>query len=82
MKTKQLAYILIKVFGLTIFVAGIETIAGGLFNLFQFRSGGNYMTPTSALMMPGRGIITLIIGFFLIVRSRHIADYLFKNDDE
>jgi hypothetical protein len=81
MKPKQLAYVLIKVFGLSLFVTGILGIAGGLLNLFQFRSGGG-ITPVGALMMPAHGIISMVIGFFLIVRSRHLADYLFKDDDE
>ena len=82
MKSKQLAYVLIKILGLSIFVGGIEVIAGGLLNLFQFRSPGSYITITGALMMPAQGIISMAIGFILIIRSRHIADYLFKDDDE
>ena len=82
MKTKQLAYILIKIFGLTIFVSGVMNIAGGILNLIQVRSAGGYMTLTGALMTPTHGIISLAIGFILIAKSRHIADYLFKDDDE
>jgi len=82
MKSKQLAYVLIKILGLSIFVGGITIIAGGLLNLFQYRNPGTSISISGALMMPAHGIISLAIGFFLIVRSRHLADYLFKDDDE
>jgi len=83
MKTKQLAYVLTKIFGLSIFVNGILSIASGIITLLIFRSnGGSYMPISSALTMPAHGVITIAIGFILIVSSRQITEYLFKDEVE
>ena len=40
------------------------------------------MPISSALTMPAHGVITIAIGFILIVSSRQITEYLFKDEVE
>lgn len=83
MKTKQLANVLIKILGLSVLVQGIPSILITLFSMLEaggvgFGLRANYgywlhLLPT---------LIMVVIGIYLIVRSRDVATFLFKDEDE
>ena len=83
MKTKQLANVLIKILGLAVIVQGIPSILAGLASMLQFGGLGfgsrgeyNYflhLLPT---------LIMVASGIYLIVKSRDVAAFLFKDEDE
>ena len=88
MKSKQLANVLIKILGLSVIVHSFPTILGSLFVLMQ--SGGqvtvsNYgrvsAAPDNSLFIAS-SLVTVFIGVFLIVKSRAIAEFLLKAEDE
>jgi len=66
MKSKQLANVLIKVLGLSVFINGILSLTGGLLALSQLSRG----MPWQSLVMPGsHGIFAMAIGIYLIETS-------------
>lgn len=79
MKSKQLANVLIKILGLSALILGIPSIIATLFTLLQARgvvSRGDFWR------YPLSSVILVAIGGYLIVKSRDVAAYLFKDDDE
>ena len=79
MKTKQLANVLIKIFGLSLFITGILAFVGGLLELPQISRG---MPWQATLSVFGHGIVQLAIGIYLMAKSKDITGFLFKDDDE
>lgn len=82
MKTKQLANILIKILGLSVIVHGIPSILTGLLTVLQaggvgFGSRGGYFW-----LYPLSSVVLLAVGIYLILKSRDVAAFLFKDDDE
>jgi hypothetical protein len=82
MKTKQLANVLIKVLGLSVLVHGIPSILTGLWTMLQagtvgFGSHGNYYW-----RYPLSSVVLVAVGIYLIVRSREVTAFLFKDKDE
>ncbi|MCX6895426.1 MAG: hypothetical protein NTZ16_08030 [Verrucomicrobia bacterium] len=83
MKSKQLANVLIKILGLSVLVHGVPSVITGLTGLFgmlQVRGGGSrsdyfWLYPLSSVILVGFGI-------YLIVKSRDVAAFLFKDEDE
>jgi hypothetical protein len=80
MKTKQLANVLIKILGLSLLIGSINRIIFALsFNTArEIRSapqGFNWFHAISEAIVP-------VIAIFLIVKSRALAEFLFKNEDE
>jgi hypothetical protein len=79
MKTKQLANVLIKILGLSVLVHSIPGIGSGLFYFTRERgiasSGDGWLYALTTVILPTIGII-------FIVKSRDIAGFLFKNEDE
>jgi len=87
MKSKQLANVLIKIIGLYICVFAIPTfitaIVVGLSNysiLGQSNNGTAILVRTLSTLISAA--IQAALGIFLIVLSRKIAGFLFKNEDE
>ena len=81
MKTKQLANVLIKILGLSVLVHGIPSIITGLLTLVRASgvgSRGDYFF----WVYPLSSVVLVAIGICLIVKSREVAEYLFKGDDE
>jgi len=81
MKTKQLANILIKILGLSVIVHGIPSIITGFLPMLQAigrssSSGGFYW------LYPFSSVILVVIGIYLVVKSRDVAAFLFKDEDE
>ena len=82
MKTKQLANILIKILGLSVLVHGIPSIVSGLLPMLQaIGSNGNYHS-NYYWVYPLSSVISVVIGIYLIVKSRDVTAFLFKDEDE
>jgi hypothetical protein len=81
MKSKQLANVLIKILGLSVSVHGIPSVITGLFQLLQYRGmgsqGGGYYW-----LLPFSSVILVAIGIYLVIKSRDVAAFLFKDEDE
>jgi len=82
MNTRQLTNVLIKVLGLSLIAHGIPAIISmAMTTLIEEGMGAR----TAGLFPSWVGqiapVATLIIGIILIVASRSIADFLFRNDD-
>ena len=84
MKSKQLANVLIKILGLSVLVEGIPSILNGLFSLLQLRGAGSQIGNMGYFfwLYPLSSVVTAVIGVYLIVKSREVAEYLFKGDEE
>jgi hypothetical protein len=79
MKTKQSACVLIKILGLSVFVASIPGIITGLFNARLARGAGS---PGDWWFFPVPSLVLAAIGIYLIAQSRQVTALLFKSDDE
>ena len=80
MKSKQLANVLIKILGLSVLVHGIPSIISGLLSMLQVRgmgSQGSYFW-----LYPLSPVIVVAIGIYFIAKSRDVAAFLFKDEDE
>jgi len=92
MKSKQLADVLIKILGLSLCVhsipASLEIAISGIQLLIQAMHNGSEYTVnrfpyfTSPAIYWISAVVEVAIGIYLIVRSRKIAEFLFKNEDE
>jgi hypothetical protein len=80
MKSKQLANVLIKILGLSLCAQSVVRIVMGILSILTIRSnmgGGPFLWDNFLA-----GSIMVAIGIFLIIKSRNIAEYLFKGEDE
>jgi hypothetical protein len=79
MKSKQLANVLIKILGLSVFIHSIPNVVTGLYNAVRVSTvrgtGDWWFYPVSSLVLTAAGI-------YLIVRSRNVAECLFKNEED
>lgn len=82
MKPKQLANILIRVLGLYLCAQSIAPILNGIIAFANASSsyGAGYRT-SMAYYIAG-GIIPAFIGVFFILRSRWLAEKLFRDEAE
>jgi ABC-type antimicrobial peptide transport system permease subunit len=83
MKTKQLAKMLIQILGIYFFIGGIPSVISGLLMVLAglFSSGTAKYESYEWTYSVG-GVIQLLVGIFIIVKSRKIAEFLCKGDDE
>ncbi len=86
MKTKQLANILIKILGLSLFVHAIAYVLSELIPTLQTIAHSiSYPEKTfwnySWIQIVSQ-VILMAIGIFLILKSREVAAFLFKHDEE
>lgn len=79
MKSKQLANVLIKVLGLSVVIHSVPAIITGLFNVVRARGSGS---PGDYLFYPVSSVVLLALGIYLIINSRCVTEWLFKNEDE
>jgi hypothetical protein len=79
MKTKQLANVLIKLLGLSEVFHSIPAMISGMFGLMQSRGMGS---PGGFWLYPGLSMVMAAIGIYFIVKSRDIAEFLFKGEVE
>jgi len=82
MTKKQLADVLIKILGLSFCVDGVVRAASGILNLFAMLTIRNGSSSLYIWLNPLTGLLLAVIGFLLIVLSRPIADFLFKDEAE
>ena len=83
MNSKQLATVLIKVLGLSIAIDGVHTLVTGLLQLFRIGQMGRFMPPSDPLMLlVSNAIVSLLIGIYLITRTRNIVGFLLRDGDE
>ena len=79
MKTKQLANVLIKILGLSLLIQNINNVILGLLGVLQGRGIGS---PSPFWAYPLMVMVVPVIGICLIVKSRAVAEFLFKNEEE
>ena len=84
MKSKQLANVLIKILGLSVCIHAIPLVVSGfMMGMFGFIVGGAESGEVIRILSsPIGAAVEAAVGIFLIVKSRKIAEFLFKNDDE
>jgi hypothetical protein len=86
MKSKQLANVLIKITGLYICVFAIPALVAGIVvwltshDLWAQSNRGTLLTEMLSALV--RSAVQAGVGVFLIVWSRPIAGWLFKNEEE
>ncbi|MGC9944277.1 MAG: hypothetical protein ABSE48_20815 [Verrucomicrobiota bacterium] len=85
MKSKQLANVLIKVLGLYICLCAIPEIIGGILTEFTLRG----LSKPDAAQIVMRTVsfalgfaMQAVVGIIIIIKSRKIAEFWFKNEDE
>jgi hypothetical protein len=79
MKSKQLANVLIKILGLSVAIHSIPGVITGLYNVARVRSAGG---PGDYWFYPLSSLVLAAIGIYLVVKSRAVTEFLFKNDEE
>ena len=80
MKTKQLANVLIKILGLSECAQSAMHCVSGLVNLIAAAG----VTGRTLFLWPNflSGAVLAAIGIFLIMQSRAVAEFLFKDEAE
>jgi hypothetical protein len=85
MKSKQLANVLIKIIGLYVCLCTIPGLVSGISIAFV------YVYPLGAKLNEGifrlvsysiGDVVEVLVGIFLIVKSRKLAEYWFKDEAE
>lgn len=82
MKSKQLANVLIKILGLSVCIHAIPGfVSGFLRGLFSYseRSSGVY---SHEWVYAVGSAVYMVAGIILVVQSRCVAEFLFKNEAE
>jgi hypothetical protein len=82
MKSKQLANVLIKIIGLYVCLCAIPGLVSGVLAFFAFDMGGKNERILSALSYSIGDAVQVLVGVFLIIKSRKLSDFWFKNEDE
>jgi hypothetical protein len=81
MNQKQLANVLIKILGLSMCAYSIAPIAIGIVNLFSnLLDLVQYNVHSNTWSYSMTGLLSAVIGVYLIIRSRSIADKLLKDE--
>jgi len=83
MKSKQLANVLIKVAGLYICLLAIPNVVSGILVVFSPSLGLKWSEGMFRLGSYAIGCaVQMVVGIFLIIKSRTLAAFWFKNEDE
>jgi hypothetical protein len=83
MKSKQLANVLIKIIGLYVCLCAIPELATGIAAALLRIAGTPHVNNDLWALTNAIGAgVQAGVGIFLIVKSRKIAEFWFKNDDE
>jgi hypothetical protein len=84
MKSKQLANVLIKIVGLYVCLCATPGLVSGIAPVFALVAGSpkwdDYMFTVLADAIGA--VIQLVVGIFLVVKSRKLSEFWFKNEDE
>jgi hypothetical protein len=83
MKSKQLANVLIKILGLSVCLHGIPSfVSGFIIGFFSLGVVGGSTAAGRSWAYVAAAAVELAIGIFFIVRSRYVAERLFRSEDE
>jgi hypothetical protein len=93
MKSKQLANVLLKILGLSMCLHTIPSffsmISVAITPLWLSTAGSSaiqdrfiHQAIAGALSIAASGVIEIVIGILVIVKSRKIVEFWFKNEDE
>jgi hypothetical protein len=85
MKSKQLANVLIKIIGLYICICAIPSFLSGI--IVALAPFGLSKTDTTGMVLRMESFsfgyaVQAAVGIFIIIKSRKIAEFWFKNEDE
>ena len=83
MKSKQLANVLIKILGLSVCVHAVPPLIMGIYDLVVYISAPRATIPGGGFwfyIMPN--LFYVAVAIYFMIKSRKIADFLFKNEDE
>jgi hypothetical protein len=83
MKSKQLANVLIKTIGLYICLCAIPGFISGILLIFSSAMGVTWSEKLFSMGSYSIGeVVQAAVGIFIIIKSRKIAEFWFKNEDE
>ena len=82
MKSKQLANVLIKILGLSVCLYGIPSFVSGFLKGLFYPAATGSNVPSQSWVYTVGSLVYLVMGIFLILRSRYVAEKLFKGEDE
>jgi hypothetical protein len=83
MKSKQLANVLIKIIGLYVCLCAIPNFVSGILIAFVPSVGAKWSEEMIRIVSYAMGdAVQAAVGILLIVKSRKLAQYWFKNEDE
>ena len=85
MKSKQLADVLIKILGLSMFVhlvANSTLLIGSIASLIRITRLINQTDLSSSIGYGTSALLQIFLAFLLITKSKSIAGFLFKNEEE
>ena len=88
MKSKQLANVLIKIIGLYICLCAIPGVVSGILALFAPLFAPPVEVPKwsetlfRVFSWAIGDAVQAVVGIFLIIKSRKLAEFWFKNEDE
>lgn len=85
MKSKQLADVLIKILGLSMFVhlvAHSTLLIGSIASLIRITRLINQTDLSSSIGYGTSALLQIFLAFLLITKSKSIAGFLFKNEEE
>lgn len=82
MKSKQLANVLIKMLGLSIFVYAIPNFAEGFFVMISGKPSADFVTFLGISITALVAIVQVIFGIVIIANSQKIANWMFKNEED
>lgn len=83
MKMKQLANVLIKILGLSVCLNAIPTFVAGVaigLSSFESTERGLWIMRSSSSVFGGG--IQAVVGVLFVIKSRKIAELLFKDENE
>jgi hypothetical protein len=79
MKSKQLANVLIKILGLFVIVHGVPAAITASISMLRMRGVASQQVYWT---YPFSSVLLVVFGIALILKSRDIAAFLFKEEDE
>ena len=82
MKSKQLANVLIKIIGLYICLLAIPSVLSGILAIFTAHTGGTSERLNGVISYSIGAAVQILVGAILIIKSRDLTEFWFKNEDE
>ena len=83
MKSKQLANVLIKIVGLYVCLVAIPYIVSGIAAALSMLIAHKWNDMSFEVFSDGGGgVIQMIVGIMLVIKSQKLADFWFKNEAE